>query len=173
MSNSIRLANIISDSIVDGPGFRMTLFTQGCLFRCEGCHNESTWDINGGTLYEIKDIQKKWRKNPLIEGITLSGGEPFLQTKECLEIAKLATNDGLDIIIYTGFLYEDLVKKNDSTINELLSLTKYLIDGPFILEKRSLMLLFRGSSNQRIIDVKKTKEQKKIVLMDESGYIIG
>ncbi|MDL2291973.1 anaerobic ribonucleoside-triphosphate reductase activating protein [Acholeplasma sp. OttesenSCG-928-E16] len=170
MSRKIRLSGVVNDSIVDGPGLRLSIFTQGCLMECEGCQNKETWDINGGSLYNIDDLVIEWRKNPLIKGITISGGEPFLQAESCLELAKRAALDGLDVIIYTGYIYEDLISRKDPIIDELLSYTKYLIDGPFILKKKSLMLLFRGSTNQRIIDIDKTKKQNKVVLMDESNY---
>jgi len=170
MSKQIRLAGIINDSIVDGPGLRLSIFTQGCLLKCPGCHNEKTWDVDGGTIYNVDDIVNLWRNNPLTQGITISGGEPFLQINSILEIVKSASKDNVDTIIYTGYLYEDLVKRNDERIDEIFSLIKYLIDGPFILEKKNLLSLFRGSCNQRIIDLKETRIQNKIVLMDESNY---
>ena len=170
MSSKIRLAGLIEDSIVDGPGLRLVIFTQGCLMVCPGCHNPNTWDLNSGTLYDIDFIEEKWIKNPLTMGITISGGEPFLQIDHILEIVRRALSANLNVIIYSGYQYEYLLSKNDEKINEILDSINYLIDGPFVLAKRDLTLLFRGSSNQRIIDIKETKKQNKIVLMDESNY---
>ena len=170
MSNQIRLAGIINDSIVDGPGLRLVIFTQGCHMACPGCHNKDTWDVNAGSLYEIDNIQEMWKQNPLTMGITISGGEPFLQIGSILKIVKKAVKDKLNIIIFTGYQYENLLDRKNRKINKILDNIDYLIDGPFILDKKDLTLLFRGSSNQRIIDIKKTKKQNKIVLMDEGGY---
>ena len=167
MSNkTIRLSGIVEDSIVDGPGLRMTLFTQGCQFRCEGCHNESTWPLDGGKEYELQEIQKRWRKNPLLSGITFSGGEPTLQAEQVLKLAKMAKKDGLDVMLYTGNSYFEMSERSEKAVAGLLDTVDYLIDGRFILKERSLDLKFRGSKNQRIIDMNKTRANKKLEIIE-------
>ncbi|HHT93369.1 MAG TPA: anaerobic ribonucleoside-triphosphate reductase activating protein [Clostridia bacterium] len=156
----IRIAGIIEESIVDGPGFRFVVFTQGCKRHCKGCHNEETWDLDGGKIVEIDKILKMLDENPLLDGITLSGGEPFLQPDACCEIAKGARERGLEVMTYTGFTYEEISEGVDESeeVNEarrkLLQLTDILVDGPFVIEKKSLNLMFRGSSNQRLLYLK-------------------
>lgn len=166
----IRISGLVNDSIVDGPGFRYTVFTQGCLFNCQGCHNPQTHDTKGGRLIDIDDIIDAVKKNPLLSGVTISGGEPFLQISEVLELVQKIKNLNLDVIIYTGYTFEELNKMNNKKINEILSLADYLIDGRFVLSKRSLELLFRGSSNQRIIDLHKSFKDNEIVESDFSDY---
>ncbi|MBP5445622.1 MAG: anaerobic ribonucleoside-triphosphate reductase activating protein [Acholeplasmatales bacterium] len=163
-SNKIRIAGLTDDSIVDGKGFRFVIFTQGCLHHCKGCHNPETWAMDAGTLMDITDIEKKIESNGLLDGITFSGGDPFYQPKPCAEIAKWAKNRGLNIWAYTGFLYEELL--NMPEVKEFLDLVDVLIDGPFILEEKSLLLNFRGSKNQRVIDLNETRKQNKIVLLE-------
>lgn len=164
MLNTCRIAGIISESIVDGPGIRYVIFMQGCLHNCKGCHNPETHDLNGGFIKEIEQIKKEITDNPLLDGITISGGEPFLQPKEALLLALFAKEKKLNVMVYTGFTYEQIVK--DPIKKELLDNIDYLVDGPFILEEKSLLLNFKGSRNQRIIDINKTKQQEKIILAD-------
>ncbi len=152
----IRLSGIVNDSIVDGTGIRMTVFVQGCTHNCKGCHNPQTHDLNGGYLADTDDILEKALKNPLLEGLTFSGGEPFLQPVPLADLAIKAHKAGYNIFCYTGFLYEQLLE--DGERKKLLENVDFLVDGPFIEEQKSLMLNFRGSKNQRIIDVKKSLE---------------
>lgn len=160
---TIRIAGIIEESIVDGPGFRFVVFTQGCKRQCKGCHNEETWDLDGGSVVRVEDVLKQIDENPLLDGITLSGGEPFLQPEACYELASKAKERGLSIMVYSGFTYEELVSGVDEReeVNEarrkLLSVADILVDGPFVLEKRSLSLLFRGSTNQRLLYLRDSK----------------
>lgn len=156
----LRLAGVIRESIVDGPGIRMVIFTQGCPHHCEGCHNPQTHDFNGGYASDPKNILLAIDANPLLKGVTFSGGEPFMQAETLSELAKEIHKRGLNVITYTGFTYEELISsfKNHPDWQRLLLQTDYLIDGKFILSQRSLSLRFRGSSNQRIIDVKKSLE---------------
>jgi len=165
----IRTAGIVSDSITDGPGLRFTLFVQGCPHRCEGCHNPQTHDFEGGSLMSVDEVFEKIRKNPILRGITFSGGEPFCQASPLLLLARKCKDAGLELAIYSGYTFEELLElsKNDKNILELLSLCDTLIDGRFILSERSLSIRFRGSKNQRIIDVKKSLETGQAVL-DES-----
>lgn len=151
----IRIAGTVNDSIVDGPGFRFTVFTQGCPHHCPGCHNPQTHDFSGGKEADTSEILAKIRKNPLLDGITLSGGEPFCQAEACTELAKGAHAAGLNVWCYTGYTFEDICTgKQEWT--ELLENVDVLVDGPFLLEKRTLECKFRGSSNQRLIDVRKS-----------------
>lgn len=162
----IRIAGTVNDSIVDGPGFRFTIFTQGCPHHCKGCHNPHTHAFDGGEVVTTESILEKIFKNPLLDGVTFSGGDPFCQAKPLVEIAKAVKEKGLDVITYTGYTFEEILEKADdkNMWRQLLELTDFLIDGKFEIEKRSLALHFRGSSNQRIIDVKKTLATGKIVI---------
>lgn len=160
----MNIANIIHDSIVDGPGFRLTVFTQGCPHRCEGCHNPETHDFSGGKQMSAGQLIKELERNPLLDGITLSGGEPFSQAAECLELARAAHERGLNVWAYTGYTYEYLLSKGDDNQKSLLKECDVLVDGPYIGEQRSLSLLWRGSANQRIIDVKKSLEANDVAL---------
>lgn len=166
MDNLIRIAGTVNDSVVDGPGLRFTVFTQGCPHGCKGCHNPETWDMEGGNWVEMDEIVKKWRKNPMIQGITLSGGEPMAQPDKILYLIKKAKETNLDVVIYTGYLFEKLIEMDNPIINEILNIADYLIDGPFIISKLNLNLMYRGSENQRIILLKKTFEEKQIITTD-------
>ena len=160
----IRIAGLVSESYVDGDGIRFAIFMQGCLRHCEGCHNPETHALNGGRLIDTAEIIAEIKKNPLLDGITLSGGEPFLQVEAANEIALAAKSFGLNVWCYTGYKLEELPPNAEP----LLENVDVLIDGAFIEGLRDLELQFRGSRNQRIIDLKKTREQNKIVLWTES-----
>lgn len=161
----MRIAGFVKESIVDGPGFRIVIFFQGCAHHCYGCHNPETWDFEGGKEVSFDLIKKIIDDNPYADGITLSGGDPLYQIDASTEIAEYAKSKGLDVILYTGFLFEEVLEmtKANQRLKDLLNNVDTLIDGPFILEQRHLSLKFRGSSNQRIIDVKKSLMQNKIV----------
>lgn len=161
----IRIAGLVPESFVDGDGIRFAIFMQGCKRNCAGCHNPETHDLNGGRLIDTTEIISAIKKNPLLNGITLTGGEPFLQIAAADELARAAKNIGLNVWCYTGFTFEEL----PSAAEPLLKNIDVLIDGEFIENLRDLELQFRGSSNQRIIDVKKTHEQNKIVLWEIGG----
>lgn len=164
--SALKLAGIIRESIVDGPGIRFVVFAQGCPHQCPGCHNQQTWPFAGGFEAEPRTILTQIQKNPLLRGVTLSGGEPFCQSGAMAELAKLSHACGLTVITYTGFLYETLTRKakEDPDVGELLRQTDILIDGPFLQDQKSYELSFRGSANQRAIDVKQSLETKTIVL---------
>jgi len=149
---NIRVAGIVNDSIVDGPGLRLTVFTQGCPHRCPGCHNPQSHDFDGGEMRSVESILDIARDNILLDGITLSGGEPFCQAAACAAIAKGAHDAGLNVWCYTGYTFESLLSGSEEWLN-LLRNIDVLIDGPFILEHKTLNAQFRGSSNQRILDV--------------------
>ena len=169
----IRLAaDLQTDSIVDGPGLRAVLWTQGCGHHCPGCQNPQTWDFNGGGLVPIDMVKEAIRELEYHTGLTISGGDPMFQPKECMEIAKYAKSLGLNIWVYTGWTFEELLKlsKTNKIYTDFLEVIDVLVDGRFILEQRDLSLLFRGSRNQRLIDVQKTLKNNKIVLFDEQKY---
>ena len=151
----IRVAGYIQDSIVDGPGFRFVVFTQGCERHCDGCHNPETWVLDGGNLMQVEELAEMMLSNALTDGLTLSGGEPFLQPKECALLANVAKNHRLVVWAYTGFTFEELMdlSQTDTSIMELLTVVDVLIDGAFELPLRSLNLKWRGSSNQRVLDI--------------------
>jgi len=166
----IRLAaELQKDSIVDGEGIRAVLWTQGCMHNCKGCHNPQTHSFDGGALIELDEVKGWIDELEGHQGITLSGGDPFFQPKQCAEIAKHVKDRGLDVWCYTGFTYETLMEKtNDNEdILELLKNIDVLIDGKFILEEKSLELVFRGSKNQRIIDVPKSLKESKVSLVEK------
>lgn len=164
----LRISGIISESIVDGPGIRFVVFAQGCKHHCKGCHNPSTFDLNGGFVIEIDSIINEIKKNPLLKGVTFSGGEPFLQAEAFTELAKKCHKLGLDVISYTGYTFENLVAGFDTHPDwkSLLQNIDILIDGPFIEEKKSLLLKFIGSSNQRILNAKLSMDKCMPVAMD-------
>lgn len=166
----ISLSGITGDSIVDGPGLRLTIFTQGCLHHCPGCHNPQTHDPEGGSWADTEDILAAAAENPLLDGITLSGGDPFMQPVPCLALAEGAHKIGLNVWTYTGYTWEALWEENAPEKIALLKETDVLVDGPFLLAERSLELRFCGSRNQRLIDVKKSLAEGKVVLWEEPSY---
>lgn len=161
----LKIAGIVEESIVDGPGIRFVIFTQGCPHNCKGCHNPQTHDFNGGKYIKIDEITEMIKSNPLLKGITLSGGEPFMQAKQLSILIDKIKDSNLDIITYTGFKYEDLINNSndENSFMELLIRTDILIDGKFEEDKKDDSLMFRGSSNQRAIDVKLSIQDGKIV----------
>jgi anaerobic ribonucleoside-triphosphate reductase activating protein len=160
MNAPLRLAGVIRESIVDGPGIRFTVFTQGCPHACPGCHNPETWAPDGGYETTVANLIAEIRKDPLLKGVTLSGGEPFTQSAAMAELSQEVHALGLDVMTYTGYAFEDLLEMSsaDPGIMQLLKQTDILVDGKFIRELKSLELRFRGSSNQRVIDVRKSLE---------------
>jgi len=168
----IRLAGLEKESIVDGEGYRYTIFTQGCSHHCQGCHNPETWDFEGGKLVDTDSLLSEATSNPLIDGVTLSGGDPFFQAKELLELCKALKEKGVSVWAYTGFKFDEFLnfklgKEHDERITrDMLKLLKFIdvvVDGPFILSERTLELSYRGSRNQRLIDVKKSLRKNAIV----------
>ena len=151
----IRIAGLVDDSIVDGPGFRLAIFTQGCPHDCPGCHNPDTHSFDGGKMDTTEHIISMMEDNVLLDGITLTGGDPFCQPLPCSVIAEAAKKNGLNVWAYSGWTFEQLLGKaqKDADVKRMLSSVDVLVDGPFMLAKRTLELRFRGSSNQRLIDV--------------------
>lgn len=160
----IRIAGLVNDSIVDGPGFRFTVFTQGCPHYCVGCHNPQTHDFQGGSDMDTEEIVARFKKNPLLDGITLSGGEPFCQSEACTELAKAAKASALNVWCYSGYTFEELLNGKDEW-KALLRELDVLIDGRFVLEERSLECRFRGSRNQRVIDVPASLQSQTVIEM--------
>ncbi|MGL5271052.1 MAG: anaerobic ribonucleoside-triphosphate reductase activating protein [Selenomonadaceae bacterium] len=163
---SLKISGTVDDSIVDGEGYRFTIFTQGCPHACPGCHNPQTHDREGGYLVDTDDLYRQICENPLLSGVTFSGGEPFLQPQPLAELARKLQTRGLNITTYTGYTLEELQRLQSLAINELLDVTDILIDGPFLLAERDLTLAFRGSHNQRIIDMNRTRQSGTIVLKE-------
>ncbi len=164
--SKLRLAGIIDESVVDGPGLRFVLFSQGCNHHCNGCHNPQTFSLDGGFKMDTEQIIEKIKKNPLLQGVTFSGGEPFLQAKGFAELAQKIHDLGLNVLSYTGYVFEDLLAEHRPDWTNLLQNIDIIIDGPFILEQKSLLLKFKGSENQRIIDVKKSLQSGKTCILD-------
>lgn len=165
----LRIAGITGESVVDGPGIRMVIFVQGCPHNCPGCHNPETHDPLGGKLMDVTEIINLIEKAQFIRGITFSGGEPFLQAAGLAKAAASARRRKLDIVTYTGFVFEKLLQRaeTDLDILALLQQTDILIDGPYKKEERDLRLAFRGSRNQRIINVPQSLATNKIALWQD------
>jgi len=163
----MRLSGLVPESLVDGPGLRYVLFSQGCPHECPHCQNPETWDASAGKEFSVKQVirlikqQKKTKR-----GVTFSGGDPFLQAAEFAEVALAARQLGWDVVTYTGFTYEELIAQNSAGVNALLAASDVLIDGKYIHELRDTSLQFRGSSNQRVIDIAATRESGVVVLFD-------
>ena len=151
----LRIAGLVKESVVDGPGIRFTIFTQGCTLRCPGCHNPATHDVAGGYLVDINELLAAIKQGQLITGVTFSGGEPFLQAAACARLAQLIRQQRpeLNILSYSGYYYAQLLQMaaTNLAIGEFLQALDILIEGPYEAEKRDLDLAFRGSSNQQIV----------------------
>lgn len=148
----MRIAGLVQDSIVDGPGLRFVVFVQGCPHHCLGCHNPGSHDPEGGKEMAVRDIINQMMSNPLTDGLTLSGGEPFEQAEDCFELANFAKWYGLNVWCYTGYTFEHLRDYGTPAQKALLRNVDVLVDGPYKQEERRLSLPWRGSTNQRIID---------------------
>ena len=161
----MRIADTIQDSIVDGPGLRFVVFTQGCPHHCPGCHNPGTHDPAGGKEVTVDALEAMLASNPLTDGLTLTGGEPFLQAEACADLARRTHARGLNVWCYTGYTYEQLctLAQQQPEVQALLDEIDVLIDGPFLLEQRSLTLKWRGSRNQRVIDMAASRAAGQVV----------
>ena len=167
----MRIANTVNDSIVDGLGLRFAVFTQGCPHHCPGCHTPQTHDPAGGREESLEALIAGLDQNPLAAGLTLSGGEPFYQAADCARLAAMAHARGKTVWTYTGYTYEQILHKNDPDWNALLAETDVLVDGPFLEKEQSYELHFRGSRNQRLIDVAASRRDGKVVLWQETDYL--
>jgi|SRR5690554_2149047 len=164
----VRIAGVTKESVVDGPGLRAVVFFQGCPHRCPGCHNPETWDPKGGSLVSVKEVWKYLEYNPLLSGLTLSGGEPLLQPAGALALAGMTRAHGGNVVLFTGYKWEEITGFATGETKELLRLVELLIDGPFRLEQKEDMA-FRGSRNQRLIDVQASLKKGRPVLWPGSG----
>ena len=166
----LELSGILQDSIVDGPGIRTTVFSQGCPHHCPGCHNPETWDFGCGTQMEEETILRIVRENPLCRGVTFSGGEPFAQAEGFAKLARMLKSEGYEVASYTGYLFEELLTGTPQQ-RALLHSIDILIDGPYLAEERSLELSFRGSRNQRILDVLASLKAGKAVCVTGGRWL--
>ncbi len=149
----LRIAGTVNDSIVDGPGIRFTIFTQGCPHNCPGCHNPQTHAFDGGVETDTDELLEKIKSNPLLDGVTFSGGDPFCQAEPLAELGRQIKALGLNIVTYTGYDFEELyAHRNTHGWGSLLEVTDILIDGKYVQELHSWEIKFRGSTNQRYID---------------------
>jgi anaerobic ribonucleoside-triphosphate reductase activating protein len=161
----LRLAGVKRDCIVDGPGLRLSIYTQGCSHRCPGCHNPETQDPGGGSPVQIAELLDLIDSCSGLDGITISGGEPFEQSQPVSELASAVFEEGLNLVIYSGYTFEKLLvmSRSDRHIRNILNRSWLLIDGPFILAERDLTIPFRGSRNQRIIDLPGSLQSNRVV----------
>ncbi|MDR0671342.1 MAG: anaerobic ribonucleoside-triphosphate reductase activating protein [Oscillospiraceae bacterium] len=165
-TGKLRVAGRLRESIVDGPGLRYVIFTQGCPHRCEGCHNTHTWPTDGGEEAEPEALLAEMQADGLLRGVTFSGGEPFLQADALAALARRARALGLDVWVYTGYTWEELRAADDPAWNGLLAETDVLVDGRYRREERSYHRRFRGSANQRLIDVSQSLAGGGVVLWE-------
>jgi anaerobic ribonucleoside-triphosphate reductase activating protein len=161
----LRIAGIVDDSVVDGEGMRLTVFTQGCPHHCVGCHNPNTHSFDGGRDADTDDILVQVKANPLLSGVTFSGGEPFMQPSPLAKLARDIHAQGLDIWSYSGFTLEELLAKHNPAIDALLQEVDVLVDGRYEDSQRDLTLSFRGSANQRVIDMNAWRRTGHIKLL--------
>lgn len=164
----IRIAGTVEDSIVDGPGLRFVVFTQGCPHRCDGCHNPETHDFAGGKVTTTDALFEQCMENPLCSGVTFSGGEPFCQAEALYELGSRFKSAGKHLMCYSGWTFEELLAKaqREESVGKLLSIADVLVDGKFDISKRSLSLQYRGSSNQRLINVQESLKTGTMVVYD-------
>ena len=158
MEGTIRIAGTVGESIVDGPGFRYTLFVQGCPHGCPGCHNPQTHDFDGGQDIALDTLLKDMCKNPFVKGVTFSGGEPFCKAEPLYRLAVELKSRGKHLMAYSGYTFEELMQLSDPYVKKLLGELDLLVDGRFIMEQKNIDLRFRGSANQRVLDVPKSLE---------------
>lgn len=156
-----RLAGEIKHSLVNGPGIRYVVFFQGCPHHCDGCQNPETHDITGGEEEDTEEVIQRIRITKFLDGVTISGGDPLMQPEACAAIAQAAHEMGLSVWVYTGWKFEDIL--GDSRKLKALRSIDVLVDGEFVSELKSEDALWRGSRNQRLIDVKQSLEEKHIV----------
>ena len=168
---NIRLATceIQKDSIVDGEGIRAVIWTQGCVHHCPGCHNPSTHSFDGGYIVSVEDIIEQIKDLEAQDGVTFSGGDPMEQASACAYIAEYCKSIGLNVWCYTGYTFEELMIKAEKhpDILNFLSFVDVLVDGRFLLKEKSYDVVFRGSKNQRLIDVPKSLAKKSVVLLEK------
>jgi anaerobic ribonucleoside-triphosphate reductase activating protein len=163
----LNIGGIESESIVDGPGFRYAVFVQGCDFRCPGCHNPQLQPFAGGRRVFLDELVAAIKANPLLSGLTLSGGDPFTQAVSCAALAEQVRDLGLSVMVYTGYLWEDLLAANRPCWRRLIEAANILVDGPFIQARKNIDLRFRGSANQRLINVPQSLAAGRAIVLGE------
>ena len=170
MAAKLKIAGIIRESIVDGPGIRFVVFTQGCSHKCPGCHNPQTHDPEGGNWITVDRILEEIAEDPLLKGVTFSGGEPFEQPGPMAELAKGVLDMGLDLISYSGYTFEELLEmsEEDEDVRFIVEHCRMIIDGRFILEEKTLALPFRGSTNQRLVNVQESLRTGEVVVFEDN-----
>jgi len=160
----IRVLSIIEDTMVDGPGFRTSIYCAGCRHRCAGCHNPQSWDFDGGREMNTEDIMRVIEADPYAN-VTFSGGDPMYQAAGFAELAReIHRRTNKDIWCFTGFRFENLIQEDQ---RELLEQIDVLVDGPYVESLRDTDLLFRGSSNQRLIDVQASLYAGEVILWQQ------
>ena len=159
----LRIAGAVQESTVDGPGIRYAIFTQGCLLHCRQCHNPQSWPLDGGMDVQLSVLYQEIKADPLIGGITFTGGEPFLQARALTPLARILRDEGYSLWAFSGYTYEKLAE--DRVTWDLLRYLDVLVDGPFVAARASMALTYRGSSNQRLIDVQGSLRAGATVLL--------
>lgn len=162
----LRLHGVVQESVVDGPGLRDVVFVQGCPHRCPGCQNPGSWDFDGGSLVDVADVVSLLPTSPLVSGVTFSGGEPFCQAKALVEVARHVKSLGLNLWVYTGYTWEELLALPDPAARELLSLVDVLVDGRYVREERDISLPYRNSRNQRLIDARASLKAGEVIIWE-------
>jgi len=158
--NTMNIVRIVEGTSVDGPGLRTSIYFAGCHHHCPGCHNQQTWDFNAGTPMTVEEVMKTVIYNDF--NVTFSGGDPMYSAEAILPLARKIKEAGYTIWCYTGFTFEELTEHGTEPIRELLKFVDVLVDGPFIEAQRDTTLIFRGSANQRLIDVPSSLAKGKI-----------
>ena len=167
----MRIAGIVQESIVDGPGLRMAVFTQGCPHRCPGCHNPESHDLCGGSEMSVEAVIALLDQSPLTKGLTLSGGDPMVQAADCLKLAEAAHAQGMNVWTYTGYTWEALRQEGDPLRLALLRESDVLVDGPYVAALSSYAAYFCGSTNQRLIDVKQSLLAGEVKILKRSDHL--
>ncbi len=167
----IRVAGVKKESLIDGPGISFVIFTQGCYRECPECHNPDARPLEGGMDFTLEELKEEIDTSKYVDTLVFSGGEPFLQAEVLARLGKWAQQRGLKVVTYSGYTFEYLLDKSNEhgTYRKLLEVSNILIDGAYVSEERDLMLAFRGSKNQRIIDVKDSLQREEAVIMEDYG----
>lgn len=168
-SKLIRLAGIAENSLVNGKGLRKVFFSQGCSHHCEGCFNQHTWEFAGGRMFDMDELVQKVKDEPFLDGVTFSGGDPFQQADKFAYLAKKLHEANINIWAYTGYTFEELMKlaQTNPYIKQMINNVDVIVDGRFMKDKMSENLKYCGSSNQRVIDVKSSLNENKIILFKD------
>lgn len=168
-SKLIRLAGIAENSLVNGKGLRKVFFSQGCSHHCEGCFNQHTWEFAGGRMFDMDELVQKVKDEPFLDGVTFSGGDPFQQADKFAYLAKKLHEANINIWAYTGYTFEELMKlaQTNPHIKQMINNVDVIVDGRFVKDKMSENLKYCGSSNQRVIDVKSSLNENKIILFKD------